>query len=172
MAHLLHAGIAVSTDGTTWYRLTDDNRSPIKINFEVIEKTSRMADGTLRRYVVARKHKISMSWQAITSLSTQTSDYVAGTSGYAGAWLRSFYEANVFVPVKVKLIISKVTTSNDPTYGAFVVDDNTYKSAFYIDKTGGVPDQYDTYITNFDYEVLKRSSTHDIVNMTLEFTEI
>lgn len=131
-----------------------------------------MADGTLRRYVVARKHKITTSWSVITSLSTQTSDYVSGVSGYAGAWLRSFYEANVFVPVKVKLIIAKDTTSNNPTDGAFTVDDNTYKSSFYVDKTGGIPDQYDAYITNFDYEVLKRSATHDLVNMSIEFTEI
>ena len=65
MSYSINAGIEVSvghdiSDNPTtdpaqmiWYNLTDDNRQPVKLGYEVIEKTNRMADGTLRRYVVA-----------------------------------------------------------------------------------------------------------------------
>ena len=111
MAYQIKAGIAVSLDNATWIYLTDHNRQPVKIVFEVIEKTNRMADGTLRRYVIARKHKISTSWKMLPSKTAETVD-----GNKSGSWMQSFYEANVFVPVYVKLINAQIVT--DPAAGA------------------------------------------------------
>jgi hypothetical protein len=174
----LQAGIQVSIDNTNWYKLTDHNRQPIKIGYEVIEKTNRMADGTLRRYVVARKHKISSSWNMVPSLTENAVDYKAADtkSGKAGAWMKSFYEANVFVPIYVKLINAGLTTQNINTTDGFTPDENTYYSSFQAPTdTDNVV--YTAYITAFDYEVVKRNAGgngkgYDLVNITIEFTEV
>lgn len=192
MSHMLNAGIEISPDnGSTWYKLTDDNRQPINIQYEVIEKTNRMADGQLRRYVVARKHKISTSWQNIPSASshlvnkgfdgqgapiTQKVYNVSDASatdikiGKAGAWMKSFYEANVFLPIKVRLTMASETTQNIQTNIGFVPDENTYVSSLNAESTGN--NTYDVFITGFTYEVVKRNRFFDLVNINMDFTEV
>lgn len=170
MAFQLNAGLEVSIDGTTWYKLSDHNRQPIKITFEVIEKTNRMADGQLRRYVVARKHKITTSWQmfpsstsrTITRDGTTTTIYDTVDKNKGGAWMQSFYESNVFIPVYVRITAAKTT---NPAQGS-APDENTYKSSFESTVT------YQTYITNFDYEIVRRNVAFDLTNISIEFTEI
>lgn len=63
------AGIQVATQesSTNFYELTDHNRSAISITYETIEKVGRMADGTMRKYVVAKKKKVSTGWNNIPS---------------------------------------------------------------------------------------------------------
>jgi hypothetical protein len=169
----IQSGIQVSLDGTTWYKLTDHNREPFKIGYEVIDKTSRMADGTLRRYVIARKHKVTASWKMTTTLDSDAIDYVStdSTSGKAGAWMKSFYETNVFFPVYLKLI-NAATDLNTP--GSYP-DGTTYYSSKDASSEAII---YQTYITGFDYEVVKRSvggnqnNGRDLVNISIEFTEV
>ena len=169
----LQAGVQVSLDGTTWYKLTDHNRQPIKVAYEVVDKTARMADGTLRRYVIANKHKITTSWKDVPSLTSNAVDYKLGdsTSGKAGAWMKSFYEANVFNPVYVKLIVAGETKPSQNSYP----DENTYYSSF---NAPGSSTVYTTYITAFDYQPTKRNSAgqqgtgYDLVDVTIEFTEV
>jgi hypothetical protein len=56
---------AATGTGSTqaFYKVTDHNRSPLAVNIERIEKKQRMADGTLRRYVVSKKRSWSCSWE-------------------------------------------------------------------------------------------------------------
>jgi hypothetical protein len=54
--------------------VTDHNRQPLNIDVERIEKKQRMANGTLRKYIVADKRSFSTSWQMLPKLSTQTVD--------------------------------------------------------------------------------------------------
>jgi hypothetical protein len=160
---MINAGLQVSVDnGTTYYTLTDDNRQPIKVTFEVIEKTNRMADGTLRRYVIARKHKLATNWIMVSSKTSLTSD-----GNKAGSWMQSFYEANVFTPVLVKLTSSQINPPSALTAGQIPDEDNYYKSSKDV-----APDVYTTYITNFDYEIVKRNRDYDLVNINIEFTEV
>jgi hypothetical protein len=179
MSYSINAGIQVQdpTDPNgTWYSITDDNRQPIKMGFEVIEKTNRMADGTLRRYVVARKNKISTSWQSTWSATSQTSD-----GGKGMAWLRSYYEANVFVPVYLRLTAASVNTQNISTSPGFVPTevvktpylydaDDTYIPSVVSNLSDNMT--YHMFITSFDYEVVKRNKNFDLVNVNIEFTEI
>lgn len=84
----------------TAYTITDHNRSDLDISYDRIEKSDRMADGTMRRFITANKKKISTSWSDLPATSgiNFTAD---GNLG--GAFLKSFYEENIFQPVWIKL---------------------------------------------------------------------
>jgi len=84
----------------TPFTLTDHNRDPLQISYEVVEDASRMADGTLRKYVTANKKNISVNWNMVPAAGGKlyTSD------GNLGAgWLKSFYEQNFNKPIWIKL---------------------------------------------------------------------
>lgn len=191
--HMINAGIQISaglkSDGTSttdpalmvWYHLTDDNRQPIKINYEVIEKTYRMADGTLRRYVIARKHKITSSWSSVWSKSSKSTDYdLANKKGYAGAWMKSFYEANVFNPIYVRLTAASVNTATTiPNLTSFIPTETStspYNSAdTYVPSYNANSSEnmvYNVFMTSFDYQITKRNIEFDLVDISIEFTEI
>jgi hypothetical protein len=171
MSYSASAAIQIATQSasTVFYPLTDHNRDPFKIGYDTIEKANRMADGTMRKFVVARKKKVSVSWKDIPSgtltptnpASSQVSGLnftVDGNKG--GAWMKSFYETNLFTPVRVKLIHSK----DDYNINA--------ASGFYPSSANPVYEEFWAFITSFDYEVNKRFSLTDMVNVSLEFTEI
>lgn len=157
MAYKLSAGIEISINGTTWYKLTDHNRQEIDINPTLIEKEMRVANGSLRKFVVAKKDTISTSWEFLPAQST---DIVDGN--YSASWLTAFYNANSGTPIYVKLVASKHT---DPAIGQ-VPAANTYVSASTGTKI------YQAYITNFNKTIRKRTTVTDYVDMTIEFTEI
>lgn len=72
---------------STSYRLSDHNRSPIGVNMERIENRKRMADGTMRTFVVAQKQSWKVSWEDLPRLDIQTAD------GFWGAIsMIDFYE--------------------------------------------------------------------------------
>ena len=165
-------GVEVSLDNVTWYKLSDHNRQPIGINYELIEQTQRMANGTLRKYVVARKFKVTTDWQNFPTLDLDLVDYNKGA--HAASWIKSFYEANYLSPVYVKLIFAQTTT---PAVGT-VPDSNNYVDSR---NSTGANSTYYAYMTSFTYDVLKRRSYnktaaqntgYDYVNLTIEFREI
>lgn len=47
--------------------ITDHNRAALDIEVDRIEKTQRMANGMLRKYIVADKRKFSCSWENLPS---------------------------------------------------------------------------------------------------------
>lgn len=55
-------------------RLSDHNRSELSVSVERIENAKRMADGTLRKYVVADKHTYSVSWEDLPHRAVHTVD--------------------------------------------------------------------------------------------------
>jgi hypothetical protein len=158
MAYTLQSGIHVSLNGSTWYKLTDHNRGEISITPELIQNESRMANGTLKKYVIAQKDTIGTTWSYVPS---KTSECVDGNKG--AAWLESFYKANVGIPIKVKIIVSEIAT--DPTRGN-PPDDFYFKTAQEGSKV------YDVYISNFSKRVINRTKLSDYVSMDIEFTEI
>lgn len=158
MAYAIQAGIQISIDGTTWYRLTDHNRQPIQVDVELIENESRMANGSLRKYIVAKKHKVSTSWTFLPTKTTETAD-----GNYGAAWIESFYKANAAIPIHLKVIESKIST--DPSL-ANVPNEFNFKTSL-LGST-----EYDVFITSFSKTISKRSSLSDYVDMNIEFTEI
>jgi hypothetical protein len=166
------AGISVATSAasTTFYQLTDHNRQTITMDFDIMEKAARMADGTMRKYVVARKRKVSVNWQDLpsgTGKPANPSTSSALNYGYTftvdgnkgGAWIKSFYEQNVFKPIVVRVIHSgdNATTNAD--------------SAFYPSPNSN-GESFNCFITSFKYDIIKRYELTDLVNVSIEFTEI
>lgn len=79
------AGIAINGN-----KLSDHNRAPISITSERIENRKRMANGTMRNFVVATKRKIKTSWENIPFDDARTVD------GFWGAEsMTNFYNNTV-----------------------------------------------------------------------------
>lgn len=165
------AGIAVATQSASsvFYNLTDHNRGPIDTSYELLEKSQRMADGTMRKYVVAKKKKITTDWRELPSGTGAPANSGAYTGqgmtltvdGYkGGAWMKSFYEANLFKPVYVRYVNSQDSYSLNAA------------SAFYPSPSASGVEYIWAFITNFSYNVTKRLAVTDLVDINIEFTEI
>jgi hypothetical protein len=156
MTYLIDSGIQISIDGTTWYKLTDHNREPIDIATELIETQSRMANGTMRKYVVAQKNNISCSWKYVPSKQSECVD-----GFYSAAWLESFYKSNAGLPIYLKVVSSGLNA--DSGFGA--VPSGTFVTAQNRSKT------YNVFMNSFTKTIINRTSLSDYVDMSIEFVE-
>lgn len=66
--------------------ITDHNRSALEIAVERIESKQRMANGTMRKYIVADKRTFTVSWEMIPATNAKTVDGFWG-----GASIENFY---------------------------------------------------------------------------------
>jgi len=66
--------------------VTDHNRGQLNIDVERIEKKQRMANGTMRKYIVADKRTFQVSWSMLPKLTSQTVDGFWG-----GEAIETFY---------------------------------------------------------------------------------
>lgn len=168
MPYNANAGIAVATQSAsnTFYYLTDHNRQPITFDFETLERSARMADGTMRKFVVAKKMKIGTGWNDLPSgtfapTTGSSQGYTMTVDGYkGGAWIKDFYETNLFNPVYVKITHSQDTASANAA------------SAFYPSPSASGYEIIQAFMTSLTYEVTKRYVYTDLVNVRIEFTEI
>lgn len=74
-------------DGSTWNPISEHNRQPVQIGFNRIEKTQRMANGSLRKYFIADKKTFNFAWSMLPSFSTMTID-----GGLGALDLKSYYQ--------------------------------------------------------------------------------
>lgn len=161
MSYFLDTAIQVSLNGSTWYKLTDHNRQPVEVRPELIETQNRMANGSLRKYVVAQKNIISTSWDFLPTKTSELAD--VGTNVVGGAWIESFYKSNVGIPIYLKVIQSEV----DPDAATgFIPSDSNFRTAATGSKT------YQVFITDFSKTLRKRTRVCDYVDINIEFTEI
>jgi hypothetical protein len=167
MAYLLDAGVQVSLTGAngSWQKLTDHNREPIQMSVELIESQSRMANGKMRKYVIAKKDRISVSWKYVPSKQLETAD------GFLGAaWLESFYHSNADIPIHLKIVSSELAP--DPAIGVLPA------GTFYTAQTSANATSangaktYVVYMTDFSKTIINRTQISDYVDMSIEFTEI
>lgn len=179
MAYFIDAGIQVSLGKTSlgvtttdpsqmvWYRFTDHNREPISINTEIIESAQRMANGKMRKYIVAKKDKISTSWKYVPSKQTEAVD-----GFYTAAWIESFYQSNAGLPIYLKI----VTSGLDSTLGTAVLDQTpslgSLPSGSFVTAQTGYKVYSGVYITDFSKTIINRTKLSDYVDMSIEFTEI
>lgn len=130
-------------------RVTEHNRGPLTLDNNRIEQSTRMADGTLRKYFIADKLNISVSWDMIPSFRNETVD---------GAWgaedIKNFYESAAGrVPFRIKInpTVFNPLLITDPTMP--LSDDYTYLVMF----------------TSADFTVVKRGQqTYWNVTIALE----
>lgn len=78
-------------DGNNLVKVSDHNRSPLSESIERIEHKSRMGDGTLRRYVVAKKRTWTCSWDDLPSSNDVAGGMKTVDLGLAGKDLESFH---------------------------------------------------------------------------------
>lgn len=70
-------------------RISDHNRSDLSIDSERIEKRTRMADGTLRTFVVATKRTWKSSWEDLPRQDNKTVDGFWGAKSLEDYYLSS-----------------------------------------------------------------------------------
>jgi hypothetical protein len=99
--------IDVLGDGT-YVDLSEHNRSPISLTINRIENVNRMANGTMRKYFVAEKRSISVSWEMLPSFSNLTVD-----GKYGAIDIKDFYSSSIGrSSFKVKLKYGKSKSSS------------------------------------------------------------
>ena len=79
-------------------KLSDHNRSPLSLSFEKIENKERMANGTLRKFVVATKRTVKVSWDDLPRQDAYTADGFWGANS-----IKDFYNTNSNVPFWVTI---------------------------------------------------------------------
>jgi hypothetical protein len=130
-------------------RLTEHNRAPLSINTERIESSQRMANGTLRKYFIADKLNLNVSWEMIPSFRNETAD-----GGWGAEDIKNFYESSAgrsTFRVRINPTVFSTTLIEDSN--GSLVDDYTYTMAF----------------TSCDFTVLKRGlQPFWSVNISLE----
>jgi hypothetical protein len=93
--------------------ITEHNRKPLNVDFEPIQRDSRMANGRLRRYTVARKRKFSTSWDMLPKGVAFAVD-----GKWAGDAMVAFYLAT---PGSFELKITNIDTTVE-TYQVMFTD--------------------------------------------------
>lgn len=134
-----------SDGGANWFQISDHGRDPLQVSIERIENVQRMADGTLRRYVVAKKHTFTCSWSGIPSV---TGTWLA--NGQPGSYIENFHDT-INGPFYMRL---RAGSDRDTTFSAL---------------TGTV---YQVMITDFSKEIGKRSFPYDFWNLDITLEEV
>ena len=144
-------GLATSnkTTATKFRRVTEHNRDPLSISTNRIETTQRMANGTLRKYFIADKLNLSISWEMIPSFRNETVD-----GGWGAEDLKTFYESEAGQKeFKIKLNPTVFPVDMIEESSGLLADDYTYTVMF----------------TSCDFTVIKRGiQPFWSVNISLE----
>ena len=114
--------------------ITDHNRSSLAMSVERIEKATRMANGTMRKYVIADKTSFTVSWDELPNVTQYTVDGFWG-----GRAMETFYRTT---PGSFVLEI----TEGDSTVKTFNVMFTDF--SYSIVKRG----RYDTWTVNVTME--------------------
>lgn len=114
---LIQAADALGDSTVKWNKVSEHNRAEFNITPLRIENSKRMANGTLRKYWVADKRQMSLSWTMLPSYRTLTVD---------GAWgaedLRAFYIANQGKSFDIRVNIAKDGTNQESSgYESYTV---------------------------------------------------
>lgn len=126
--------------------LSDHSRSPLNVSYEMIERSQRMADGTMRKYIVAKKKSFSCQWEMLPTIRGMVADGNADARD-----LKEYYESYCYKPLGLTTYYSR----NDDERNSL-----SYTSSYAV------------YWTGFSFEVVKRYKDFDYWNVTAEFTEI
>lgn len=131
--------------GTNWTKISDHGRSPLSVSVERKEAKQRMANGRLRRYVVAKKRTWSCSWENIPDKAVS---FLA--NGQHGQWMEDFHN------------------DND---GSFLM---RLRSGSDVDTTitGVNGTVVEVMIADFSKEITKRGKAFDLWNIDISLEEV
>src|SRR6478736_2542708 len=108
-AMILPRGSLLRFDGND---ITEHNRAAVKVDIERIEMSDRMANGTMRKYVVADKRKWSTSWEMCPTDTTKTVD-----GKWGGEAMLAFYSATPGV-----FVLTVKTNTGTETFNAIITE--------------------------------------------------
>lgn len=150
---------AIKVTSPVAFEFTEHNRSTLPIGYEHIETSQRTANGTMRKFVVAKKKGIQLSWSMLPSRTNLTVD-----GKYGAEAIKDFYETYCFEPLSLDVKYHK----SSPT--SFSSDNSSAVSSL-------TAETLTVFITSFSYEVVKRlndssNSGFDYVNVSIGFTEV
>jgi hypothetical protein len=130
-------------------RVTEHNRDPLSITTNRIENSQRMSNGTLRKYFIADKLNLSISWEMIPSFRNETVD-----GGWGAEDLKTFYESEAGQgSFRIKLNPTVFSVDLIEQSDGALADDYTYNMMF----------------TSCDFTVIKRGiQPFWSVNISLE----
>lgn len=137
-----------STSNPTWQKVSEHNREPAGININRIEKTQRMSNGTLRKFWIADKKSLSLSWKTLPSRSTLTVD-----GGWGAVDLQDYYAlaSKGRGSFKVKIVYGKETVN-----GSVVDRDDEFLAVF----------------TSCNFSVVKRNVKGKTTDPAQEFWDV
>jgi hypothetical protein len=95
-----------STD--VWTKLSEHNRQPVSLSTNRIERSERMANGTMRKIFIADKSAIQVSWNMLPSTDTMTVD-----GGYGAEQIRTFYKGKGVGAFKLKISYNGVSARDE-----------------------------------------------------------
>ena len=127
-------------------KLSEHNRQPVSISTTRIEQSKRMSNGTFRKFFIADKEAISVSWNMLPSFSTFTVD-----GGYGAVDLKSFYEGTA---AKAAGALSGRST--------FDVSINY----------GSVTKQLEMVFTSCSFEIVRRNVKENTASIPQEFWNV
>lgn len=116
MAITLPKGSLITVNNVT---LSDHNRSEARIEYENVRQDVRLASGTMRRYFIANKRRLSVSWEMLPALDSQTVDGKAGRNT-----LKYLFDTYSGVPVTVSYY--EVDTTNTQVTRSFTAFIDSY----------------------------------------------
>lgn len=112
----LPKGSLVTLAGTS---LSEHNRSALAVTPDIIKTDVRVANGSLKRYYVASKKKLDLSWANLPALDSQTVDGKAGKNS-----LYTLYTTNISTTFTVTY--KEVNASNVQTSITLTMMIDTY----------------------------------------------
>ena len=161
MTLAINAGIAVSINNINWFNLTDHNRQPLQYTPQRIEQVQRMADGSMRKMVIANKAIYDVSWQTVPTPTQNIGTYQPTVDGnYGAGFMKAFYDKYVFQPIWIKL-----TFATDNYTGT------SHLPAKLVTPSTGNNQILKVFMTDFKYTVNKRLTLLDYVDVSMQFTE-
>jgi hypothetical protein len=142
-----------STDQTTWNMISDHNRDTLQISVDRIENSNRMANGTLRRYTVAKKREFSTTWSNIPGKRNATYNGKTALTTVDGGWAGE-----------------DILAFHNSTDGAFYM--KLRKGADDAKAiTDGTLEIVQVMITSFSHDIVKRGAV-DLWNIDITLEEV
>lgn len=152
--------------------LSDHSRSAVDISYDKYEKSVQLANGLTRKYTIATKRSINLSWSDIPSNSYATVDYGAGARE-----LQDFYEKNYNNSITVYVLVDQ--GSGTPTSNGISI--NKYSGGVISNLPTDVGNgfSYTAFIDSFSCNVNKRyygggteeTGRYDLWNVSMTLKE-
>jgi len=80
--------------GAAFRKIPDHGRSPLNIDVERLTNDKRMANGTMRRYAVAKKRTFSWSYELLPSRNDIAGGLQTVDGGLSGSEIQTFHNIN------------------------------------------------------------------------------